>query len=220
MGDPWGDGDHGSPFQNGQSPCVLALFGVCVWVWEEACVIKTPLISLKLDFSCRFCCFFKNINLWMSSLEPRVCWCWLSESLSHFLLNVRLFISVLLRLKTSHQKITRSGQRSYFWRISSLRVCTSVSQPEGNGREMKHLYQKELFISCRTKDIFKKNCRDLNFYIIVTLSVSSICGHVVHCFFFCPEMKVINCDNHILIGLNNWIVTSSVPKSHSDTESG
>lgn len=23
MGDPWGDGDHGSPFQNGQSPCVL-----------------------------------------------------------------------------------------------------------------------------------------------------------------------------------------------------
>ena len=47
MGDPWGDGDHGSPFQNGQSLCVLyrrtfifflRLWFMCVWVWEgERC---------------------------------------------------------------------------------------------------------------------------------------------------------------------------------------
>lgn len=45
VGDPWGDGDHGSPFQNGQSPCVLhhlpvslpvnhACLGVTVNIWD------------------------------------------------------------------------------------------------------------------------------------------------------------------------------------------
>lgn len=45
MGDPWGDGDHGSPFKNGQSPCVLNCLTIsflcqsCVSLWERCVLI-------------------------------------------------------------------------------------------------------------------------------------------------------------------------------------